>query len=161
MKMLEGDSEEGYNDFEELTAPLLVICSVSKHNFKMKSLHTYSYEVVGGIQRFKAILQLNESGGKKISERRCSIYGAGLSEGVILKVAQHHNYFNQMQRHTTFVEVAAACRRLCFKHFGDGHADDGTYNPEVPRYNTMQYRNWKKECIQICKTPNVVGVKRR
>ena len=80
MKMLEGDSEEGYDDFEEITAPLLVICSVSKHDFKMKSLNTYSYQVVGGIQRFKAISQLNESGRKKICERHCSIYGAGLTE---------------------------------------------------------------------------------
>ena len=158
MKMLEGDTQEGYDDYEELTAPLLVVCSVSKQDFKMRSLHIYTYQVVGGIQRFTAISRLNESGRKEIRERRCSIYGAGLTEEAIIKVSQHHNFFNQMQRHTTFVEVAAACRRLCFKHFGDGHEDDGTYNPDVPRYNTLQYRNWKKECIHICKTPDVVRV---
>ena len=45
-----------------------------------------------------------------------------------------------------------------FKHFGDGHEDDGTYNPDVQKYNTLQYRNWKKECIHICKTPDVASV---
>ena len=155
MKMLEGD-EEGYADYEELTAPLLVLCSVTKQEFKIKSLHTYTYQVVGGVQRFTAISRLNESGKKKICERRCTIYGAGLTKEAILKVSQHHNVFNQVQRCTTFVEVAAACRRLCFKHFGDGHNDDGSYNPVVPRYNTTQYRIWKNECIQMCQTPNVV-----
>ena len=155
MKILEG-SEGGYEDYEELTAPLLVICSVGKQDFKMKSLHTYTYQVVGGVQRFTAITRLIESGRKKICERRCTIYGAGLSEEAILKVAQHHNFFNQVQRHTTFVEVAATCRRLCFKHFGNGQDDDGVFNPVVPRYNTTQYRKWKKECMDACQTPNVV-----
>ena len=125
MKMLEG-SEEGYEDYEELTAPLLVICSVEKQEFKIKSLNTYTYQVVGGVQRFK--------------------------------VAQHHNFFNQVQWRTTFVEVAATCRRLCFKHFGNVHADDGLFNPIVTRYNTTQYRKWKKECINACQTPNVVCI---
>lgn len=157
MKILEGN-EEGCEDYEELTAPLLVICSVDKQEFKMKSLNTYTYQVVGGVQRFTAITRLMESGRKKISDRRCTIYGAGLSEEAILKVAQHHNFCNQVQRRTTFVEVAATCRRLCFKHFGNGHEDDGLFNPTVPRYNTMQYRKWKKDCINACQTPNVVCI---
>ena len=33
------------NDHEDLTAPLLVIASVSKSEFKLKNLHSYSYEV--------------------------------------------------------------------------------------------------------------------
>ena len=136
MKMLEGDTEDRYDDYKELTAPLLVLCSVSKQDFKMRTLHTYTYQVVGGIQRFT---RLNESGQKETHECLCSIYGAGLTKVAIIKVSKHHNFFNQMQ--TTFVEVATACRRLCFKHFGDGHKDDGTYNPDVPRYNTLQYRN--------------------
>ena len=37
-------SDEG-NDHEDLTAPLLVIVSVSMADFKLKNLHSYSYEV--------------------------------------------------------------------------------------------------------------------
>ena len=92
MKMLEG-SMEGYEVYEELTAPRLVICSVDKQEFKMKSLNTYTYQVVGGVQRFTAITRLMESGKKKISECRCTVYGAGLSEEAILKVAQHHGSY--------------------------------------------------------------------
>jgi hypothetical protein len=33
------------DDHEDLTAPLLVIASVSKEEFKLKNLHSYSYEV--------------------------------------------------------------------------------------------------------------------
>ena len=54
MKILEG-SEEGYEDYKELTAHLLVIYSVDKQEFKIKSLNTYTYQVVGGVQRFTAI----------------------------------------------------------------------------------------------------------
>ena len=62
MKMLEGNTEVGYDDYEELTAPLQVLWSVSKQDFKMRSLHTYTYEVVREIQRLTAISRLNESG---------------------------------------------------------------------------------------------------
>ena len=121
--------EEGYEDYEELTAPLLVICLVDKQEFKTKSINTYTYQVVGGVQRFSATTRVMESSKKKISEHRCTIYGTKLFEEAILKVAQkvaqHHNFFNQVQKNTTFVEVAATCHRLCFKHFGNGHDDDG------------------------------------
>jgi len=33
------------DDHEDITAPLLVIASVSKGEFKLKHLHNYSYEV--------------------------------------------------------------------------------------------------------------------
>ena len=46
MKLMEG--KEGYCDHEELTAPLLVLCSVSKQEFRLKSLNNYTYQVVGG-----------------------------------------------------------------------------------------------------------------
>ena len=45
MKLMEG-KEKGYCDHEELTAPLL-ICSVSKEEFRLKSIHAYTYQVVG------------------------------------------------------------------------------------------------------------------
>ncbi len=156
MKMLQEDSQ----DHEELTAPLLVICSVTKEAFKQKASHTYTYQVVGGVQRFTAISKINEAGGlRKITTRRCAVYGQGLSPEAILAIAQHHNHYNQIQRSTTFPEIAAACRRLAFVHFAEeGERDDGEYDPPVPRYNTQKYREWKKESMRLCLTPQVVGV---
>ena len=107
MKMLVGDTEEGYNDYEEPTAPLLVLCPIRKQDFKMRLLHTYTYQIVGGIQRLTAISRLNESEQKEIRERHCSVYGAGLTEEAIISVHTPH-FLNQMHQHTTFVEVAAA-----------------------------------------------------
>ena len=76
---------------------------------------------------------------KSVSTAGCTIYGTGLSEEAIWKVAQHHNSFNQVHQNTTFVEVAAKCNKgVCFKHFGNGD-DDGSFNAVVPRYNTTQY----------------------
>ena len=65
-------------------------------------------------------------------------------------------FFNQVQWYTTFVEVAATCRRLCFKHFHNGQDNDGIFNPVVPKHNPTQHHKWKKECINTCQTPNVV-----
>lgn len=151
--------EEESEDHEELTAPLLVICSVPKDVFKQKASHTYTYQVVGGVQRFTAISRINESeGARKITTRRCAVYGQGLSTEGILTIAQQHNQYNQIQRTTTFPEIAAVCRRLAFAHFAaEGKLDDGQYDPPVPRYNTQRYRDWKKECMRSCRTPQVVG----
>ena len=46
MKMLKEEAE----DHEELTAPLLVVCSATKDGFKQRASHTYTYQVVGGVQ---------------------------------------------------------------------------------------------------------------
>ena len=156
MKMLKEETE----DHEELTAPLLVVCSVTKETFKQKMSHTYAYQVVGGVQRFTAICRINEADScRKIVTRRCAVYGQGLSTEAILTIAQQHNQYNQIQRSTTFPEIAAACRRLAFLHFAEeGNHDDGEYDPPVPRYNTQKYREWKKDCMQLCITPQVVGV---
>ncbi len=69
--MLKDDSK----DHEELTAPLLVICSVTKEAFKQKASHTYTYQVIGGEQRFTAISRINDEGGfRRIETRRCAVY---------------------------------------------------------------------------------------
>ena len=107
--------------------------------------------------RFTAIIRLIESGKKKICKYCCTIYGTGLSEEAIWKVAQHHKSFNQVHQNTTFVEVAAKCQGVYFKHLGNGD-DDGSFNPVVPQYNTTQYQIWKRECISVCQIPNVVGI---
>ena len=158
MKLLMQMFKDEAEDHEELTAPLLVVCSVTKEEFQLKASHTYTYQVVGGVQRFTAISRLNELvGSRKITTRRCAIYGKGLPSEGILAIAQQHNQYNQIQRSTTFPEIAAVCRRLAFMHFADRKLDDGEYDPPVPRYNTQRYRDWKKECMQVCQTPQVVS----
>ena len=98
MKMLKEETE----DHEELTAPLLVVCSVTKESFQQKASQTYTYQVVGGVQRFTAICRINETEGcRKIPTRRCAVYGQGLSTEAILTIAQQHNHYNQIQRSTT------------------------------------------------------------
>ena len=156
MKMLKEEAQ----DHEDLTAPLLVVCSATKDDFKQRASHTYTYQVVGGVQRFTAICRINKvEGSRKITARRCAVYGQGLSTEAILTIAQQHNQYNQIQRTTTFPEIAAACRRLSFQHFAEeGKCDDGKYDPPVPRYNTQKYRDWKKACMRLCITPQVVGV---
>ena len=108
-------------------------------------------QVIGGIQRFNAILKINELGkvsGRKILTRRCSVYGKGLGRSATLLLAKQHNDFNQIQRITTFPEVSACCRRLLFSHFGDpGTVDDGNTLLSVPRYNSQAYREFKQECV--------------
>ena len=66
MKMLQEEAE----DHEELTAPLLVVCSATKDAFKQRACQTYTYQVVGGVQRFTAICRINEGEGcRKITAR--------------------------------------------------------------------------------------------
>ena len=157
MKML----KEAAEDLEELTAPLLVVCSATKDVFKQTASHMYTYQVVGGVQRFTAICHINEGEGcRKITARQCAVYGQGLSTEAILKIAQQHNLYNQIQRMTTFREIAAACRRVLFQHFSEeGKCDDREYDPPVPCYNTQKYRDWKKACMRLCITPQVVSVR--
>lgn len=113
--------------------------------------------MIGGIQRFSAISKLNEAAGTKIiSSRKCTVYGKGLSRQSLLILAKQHNEFNQIQRETTFPEVAASCRRLVFAHFAEGSEDDGQYMPSIPRYNSEKYRNFKKECVTYLHSPRVV-----
>ncbi len=104
--------------------------------------------MIGGIQRFSAIKRINESEhGRSITARKCAVYGNGLSRAAKLVLARQHNEYNQIQRLTSFPEMAACCRRLMFAHFAPSESDDGTYAPEVPRYNTQDYRNFKQECL--------------
>lgn len=42
----------------------------------MKDMSSYSYQVVGGLHRFLAILEINEEK-KIITTRKCAIYGTG------------------------------------------------------------------------------------
>ena len=116
MKMLKEEAE----DHEELTAPLLVVCSATKDGFKQRASHTYTYQVVGGVQHFTAICHINEGEGcQKITARRCAVYGQGLSTEATLTIAQQHNLYNQIQRTITFPEIAAACKRVLFQKRGN------------------------------------------
>ena len=89
--------------------------------------------------------------------QQCCVYGNGMSRLSLLVLARQHNDINQIQRATTFPEVAASCRRLLYAHFSkeDG-ADDGKYMPEVPRYNAQKYRDFKQECVGFICSSRVV-----
>ena len=63
-------------DLEDLTAPLLVVVSTRKEDFRVKDISSYSFQVVGGLHRFLAILEINEEK-KIITTRKCAIYGTG------------------------------------------------------------------------------------
>ena len=99
-------------------------------------LHNYVYRLLEE-SNVSAITKLNKSGSRKIFTRYCSVYGEGMSRLSLL--ARQHNEINQIQRATTFPEVAASCRRLIYAHFAtnDG-VDDGEYMPEVPRYGKLK-----------------------
>ena len=108
-----------------------------------------SLQVIGGVQRFHAIRIINQKG-KKIDDRRCVVYGCGLTQAAALTLAQRHNETNQLQRATSFSEIAGTCRRLIFSEFGDELDDtmDGSM-PDVPRYNSQNYRDFKSKCLSI------------
>ena len=96
-------------------------------------------------------------GARKITSRKCAVYGSGLSRSALLVLAKQHNEFNQIQRTTRFPEIAACCRRLLFSHFAKGaEVDDGDTMPDVPRYNTNAYREFKQECLQFLVSTQVV-----
>ena len=85
--------------------------------------------------------------GRKIRERKCAVYGKGLTRPAALVLAKQHNEFNKIQRSTSFPEVAACCRRLLFSHFAAGAEDDGVAHPAIPHYNSQLYRTFKQECL--------------
>ena len=76
----------------------------------------------------------------------------------MLKLARQHNDFNEIQRETTFCEVAASCRRLLFVHFGGEDCDDdGEFMPLVARYNSKKYKEYKEECLAYLHGPRLVS----
>ena len=87
------------------------------------------------------------------------VYGAGLSQASALTLAQQHNEANQVQRVTSFSEIAGTCRRLLFTEFAPNLEDeaDGCM-PEVPRYNTHAYREFKSKCLSIIVNTQIVSV---
>ena len=76
----------------------------------------------------------------------------------MLVLARRHNEINQVQRVTTFPEIAASCRRLLFVHFAKDGNHDESYMPDVPRYNTKAYGEFKQECLQYLVSSRVVCV---
>ncbi len=120
----------------------------------------YYQQVIGGIQRFTAITKVNAmEDGRKITSRKCAVYGSGLSRSALLVLARQHNEFNQIQRATSFPELAGCCRRVLFVHFASkDEADDGVTVPDIPRYNSQAYRVFKQECLQFLVSSQVVRV---
>ena len=114
--------------------------------------------MIGGIQRFTAITRVNERDeGRKITTRKCAVYGGGLSRSASLVLARQHNEFNQIQWTTSFPEMAGSCRRLHFAHFAQkGEIDDGVAMSDVPRYNSQAYRAYKQECLTFLVSSQVV-----
>ena len=137
-------------DLEELTPPFVVIASCKKVEFHVRSIKSYTFEVIGGVHRFRAI--------KKIYSRRCTVYANGLSRNAVLRLSNQHNKVNKMLRATSFPEITSTCRRLLFVHFGEGMEDDGEQMPVVPRYNTQKYRTWKTECSTYLTSPGTVRI---
>ena len=143
-------------DSDHLTAPFIVLTDVTKATFDDKKINDYYYEVIGGVHRYNAIKAINSSG-MKIKKQKCVVYGPAKSMGkeLILVLAQQHNSLNQIQRVTTFPETCAICRRLLFQHFGG--EDDGASFPQIPRYNTKNYRDWKSDCLLYTVNPRMVS----
>ena len=102
---------------------------------------------------------MNNQGKRKILSRKCCVYGSSLSRKSLLVLARQHNDYNEIQRETTFSEVAASCRRLLFLHFAeDTEEDDGRYMPVIPRYNSTKYKEFKQECLFYLHSPRLVSV---
>ena len=86
------------------------------------------------------------------------MYGKGLQRSATLALARQHNEYNQIQRVTTFPEIAASCRRLLFEQFGCGEVDDVDANmPNIPRYNSTIYREFKQECLAFLVSTQIVS----
>ena len=95
---------------------------------------------------------INEKGLRNIESRKCIVYGRSLTHSKALTLAQRHNETNQLQRATSFSEIAGTCRRPIFSEFVPDMNDnpDGTGQmPVVPRYNSQPYREFKKKCLSI------------
>ena len=94
---------------------------------------------------------------RNITSCKCAVYGSELSRAGKLILARQHNEFNQIQCTTTFPEMSACCRRLMFAHFAPDQYDDGTYVPDVPRYNAQPYQDWKSECTTFLQSSSAVS----
>jgi len=95
-----------------------------------------------------------------INSRRCVVYGSGIGRSAALILARQHNEYNQIQRVTTFPELAASCRRLLFTEFGPELVDGSeSPMPEIPRYNSQGYRAYKRECLMFLVSSQIVSVK--
>ena len=114
--------------------------------------------MIGGVQRFSAITRVNScSQGRKITTHKCAVYGNGLSHSSTLVLARQHNEFNQIQRTTSFPELAGCCQRLLFSHFAaDDDTDDRLTMPTVPHYNTQAYWFFKQDCLKCLVSSQVV-----
>ena len=63
------------------------------------------------------------------------VYGSRIGRSAAHILAQQHNEYNQIQRVTTFPELATSCRCLLFTEFGPGLVDGSeSPMPEIPRY---------------------------
>ena len=73
--------------------------------------------MIGGVQRYTAVKQIvAENPDCGIETRRCAVYASDLSTAAQVVLARQHNEINQIQRVTTFSELAACCRRFAFQH---------------------------------------------
>ena len=95
---------------------------------------------------------------RKITTRKCAIYGKGMTRPAALVLARQHNKFNSIQRCTSFPEMAACCRRLLFSHFCGEGDDDGETDITVPKYNSTRYRVFKQECLTFLLSSQIVSV---
>ena len=102
---------------------------------------------------FRGLRQLEE-GARSILTRKCVVYGNALSVSSILFLARQHNDYNQIQRVTSFPEVASCCRCLLFAHFGGNRIDEESVCLDIPRYNSQPYQDYKKECVLYCQLPD-------
>ena len=85
------------------------------------------------------------------------MYGCGLGQSAALLLARQHNEYNQVQRSTSFGEIAANCRRLLFAQFAPEISDTVHGDmPDLPRYNSQQYREFKAECMTLLVSTQIV-----
>ena len=114
-------------------------------------------QVIGGLQRLKAIRNINDShADTRITTRKCAVYGNDLSFEAKLYLAEQHNEFNQIQRETTFPEVAALCRKIAFHQFWQWEPETDS-EIEYPYTSTADYKKFKEECETILTGGNVVS----
>ena len=90
-------------------------------------------------------------------KRKCAVYGTNLSRAGKLVLARQHDEFNQIQQTTSFPEMPACCQRILFAHFSPDSADDGTFSPDIPRYNTQEYWKFKLECLTYLVSSQIVS----
>ena len=94
---------------------------------------------------------------RSILTRKCVVYGNALSLSSMLFLARQHNDYNQIQRVTSFPEVAACCRRLLFAHFGENLVEEESVCLDIPRYNSQPYREYKEECVSFIASSQIVS----